>query len=36
MLSDKGLAGLTNWLNLAGDPVGARFERLEPGRTVEL
>jgi L-ascorbate metabolism protein UlaG (beta-lactamase superfamily) len=36
MLSDKGLAGLTNWLKLAGDPVGARLEWLEPGRTVEL
>jgi hypothetical protein len=36
MLSDKGLAGLTKRLKLAGDPVGARLEWLEPGRTVEL
>ena len=36
MLSDKGLAGLTNWLKVAGEPVGARLERLEPGSTVEL
>jgi L-ascorbate metabolism protein UlaG (beta-lactamase superfamily) len=36
LLSDKGLAGLSNWLNLAGDPVGAKLTRLEPGMSVDL
>jgi hypothetical protein len=36
MLSDKGLAGLTNWLALAGRPAGTRLDRLKPGGTVDL
>jgi L-ascorbate metabolism protein UlaG (beta-lactamase superfamily) len=36
MLSDKGLAGLTNWLALAGRPAGTPLDRLEPGSTVDL
>jgi hypothetical protein len=36
MLSDKGLAGLTNFQALAGRPAGTPLDRLEPGSTVDL
>jgi L-ascorbate metabolism protein UlaG (beta-lactamase superfamily) len=36
LYSDVALALLANWLNLAGDPVGAKMTRLEPGTGVDL
>lgn len=36
LYSDLALPGLANWLNLAGDPVGAKMTRLVPGTSVDL
>lgn len=36
LYSDVALGLLPNWLNLAGDPVGAKMTRLDPGTSVDL
>jgi L-ascorbate metabolism protein UlaG (beta-lactamase superfamily) len=36
LYSDVALALVASWLNLAGDPVGAKMTRLDPGTSVDL